>query len=233
MDKIYMFNNLNVYWINLDRSPDRRDDMKQLFTKHNIKNFRVSAYDGKIMDSYTDVDFKTDRSPYEMGCTLSHLKAIKSSYENNDKIGIIMEDDLRLDFIDKWEKSLHEIINAAPHDWEIIKLHCVYAKHINKLIKRSRKMEFSPWETRSTSTGCYIINKKGMKNMIDKYWKNDKWTIRHDLPVADNILYVSVKTYDYTKPTFTHEVNNSTIHNEYLDSHREALVSIQNYYRNI
>lgn len=230
MDK---FSKLPVYWINLDRSPNRRKDMKQLFEKHSITNFRISAYDGKIMDSYTDVDFKTDRSVYEMGCTLSHFKAIKSLYESKVKIGIIMEDDLRLDFIDKWDKSLHEIIRDAPLDWEIIKLHCGYAKHIKKLIKRSNKMEFSPWEPRSTSTGCYIINDRGMKNLIDKYWKNDKWTIHHNLPVADNILYVNVMTYDYTKPTFTHVIRDSTIHNEYLDSHKEALCCIQNYYSNI
>jgi GR25 family glycosyltransferase involved in LPS biosynthesis len=204
--------------------------MVEMFSKYNIKNVRISGYDGKIIGSYKDIEYVTERTVYEIGCTFSHLKAIKCAYENDEDIAIIMEDDVLMNYYDKWKYKINEIVNMAPKNWEIIKLHCAHSKHIKKLLKRSNKSLFSPWEQRSTSTGCYIINKIGMKNIIDKFWKEYKWIVIHPLPIADNLIYSSIKTYDYVFPTFTHQITHSLIHSEFLDEHEEALDIIKNFF---
>ena len=218
--------NYTFYWINLERSTDRKKNMTEMFSKYDVKNVRISGYDGKIIDSYKDIEYVTERTDYEMGCTFSHLKAIKCAYENDEGIAIIMEDDVLMDYYDKWKYKINEIVNIAPNNWEIIKLHCVYSKHIKKLLKRSSKSLFSPWEQRSTGTGCYIINKIGMKKLIDKFWKNKKWIIEQSMAVSEYIIYPNVKTYDYVFPTFTHQVDHSLIHPEHLDGHTMALNDI-------
>lgn len=38
-----------IYWINLDRSVDRKNNMIDLLTSFPIKNERISAVDGKKM----------------------------------------------------------------------------------------------------------------------------------------------------------------------------------------
>ena len=41
------------------------------------------------------------------------------------KDAIIMEDDMQIDYIDKWENTIPEIVENAPEDVECIQLHCV------------------------------------------------------------------------------------------------------------
>ena len=221
-----MFSDIHVYWINLERSINRNEKMTDMFEKYGIKNTRINGYDGKILNSYKDIECISDITDYELGCTLSHLKAIKTAYENNENHAVIMEDDIIIDRCDKWKYKISEIIDLAPDDWEIIKLHCNNGDYLSNLLLKSNDVLFSPWNINSWSAGCYIINKIGMKNIINKYFKGGKCVINCPTAVSDIIIYSNLITYDYVFPTFIHQVNESLIHIKHLNAQAKALHAI-------
>ena len=229
---------INFYWINMDRSIERRKHMYYLFSKNLIYNYRINAYDGNKINEYNDLNYNSfnNISKYEYCCTFSHLKAIKTSYENNDKISIICEDDLCIDYKKKWKYNLEDIIKNAPNDWEIIKIHCNYEKHIRKLIKRTLTdgLLFEPWNIRSTSTLGYIINTNGMKKILNKYLVNDKFVLKDSIEdKADILLYTSCITYDYRYPLLNHLCDISNINKDQEITHINGKEAIDNYFLSI
>lgn len=228
----YKLCGIKFYWINLDRSVSRKKEMENIFTQLDIPNERISGYDGKILESYRDFIFKSDITVYEKGCTMSHLKAIKTAYDAGEKIAFISEDDIRFDHIDKWEMMFSNIVANSPVDWEIIKLHCNNTKHIANMINNKNTSMYQKWSINSFSTGAYIINRHGMEKILKVFYENNenKWMIKKENAVADNLLYSTLVTYDYAAPTFTHQVNESIIHPDHLRLHLEALKVIDNYY---
>ena len=88
-----------IYCINLDDQPERWEYMEDQFKYWEIENYtRVSAYDGRDDDlseilkgRYPDM-----MSSGEIGCTTSHLKAIKQFYDSGEPYAIMMEDDCEL-----------------------------------------------------------------------------------------------------------------------------------------
>tara|TARA_B100000073_G_C23688441_1_gene555440 strand:+ start:162 stop:935 length:774 start_codon:yes stop_codon:yes gene_type:complete len=229
---------INFYWINMDRSIERRKHMYNLFSKNLIYNYRINAYDGNKINEYNDLNYSSfnNINKYEYCCTFSHLKAIKTSYENNDKISIICEDDLCIDYKKKWKYNLEDIIKNAPNDWEIIKIHCAYEKHIRKLIKRTLKdgLLFEPWNIRSTSTLGYIINTNGMKKILNKYLVNDKFVLKDSIEdKADILLYTSCVTYDYRYPLFNHLTDTSNINKDREIIYINGKEAIDNYFLSI
>lgn len=227
---------IRFYWINLDRSHSRRKHMYELFSKKLFLNQRVMAYDGDKLYEYPELSFNgfDNISKYEYGCSFSHLKAIKTCYDNGETCGIICEDDLCLDYMSKWELGIEQIIQQAPSDWQIIKIHCNYTKHINKLIKRKQKIGyFSPWENRSVSTLAYIINLSGMTKLLNKYYLNEQFCLMDDVSSkADVFIYQTVKTYDYTLPLVNHLCDKSHINSNQESTHQEGAQTIDNYFRN-
>lgn len=225
-----MMSDIPVYWINLDRSSNRKDIMNDMFEKINIKHIRIVAYDGNIIDSYKEINCNSDITSYEIGCTFSHFKAIKTAYDSGENMITVMEDDMGIDFIDKWEKSLGEICESAPDDWEIVKLHSQQAGYMGDLIKISHIENFVSWNPESYGTCTYIINRKGMKKVIDLYYKDEKWIVNYENAVADTILYDSTITYDYTKPLFNPRMMKSTIKASHNTSDLLVYNTVRYYY---
>ena len=94
-----------IYYINLDDQPERREFMENQFKYWEIENYtRVSAYDGRE-DDLSDIikgRYPEAMSSGEIGCTTSHLKAIKQFYDSGEPYAIMMEDDCSLDLIKYW-----------------------------------------------------------------------------------------------------------------------------------
>ena len=177
---------INFYWINMERSIERRKHMYYLFSKHLIYNYRINAYDGNKIQEYNDINYSSSNniSKYEYCCIFSHLKAIKTSYENNDKISIICEDDLYINYKENLINSLKNIIENAPNDWKIIKVN--YNKNnLNCFIE---------WNENNISQLFYIINNKGMIKILDKFFIKNKFVLDNKL---DHSIFKIVKTYDY------------------------------------
>ena len=89
-----------IYCINLDGQPERWEYMENQFKYWEIENYtRISAYDGRE-DDLSDIikgTYPTMMSSGEIGCTTSHLKAMKHFLDNSDApFAIMMEDDCDL-----------------------------------------------------------------------------------------------------------------------------------------
>ena len=196
-----------VYWINLETSKNRKNHMITELNKLNIKHFRINAIDGKKLTDF-DISPKTMKNNTlgEIGCALSHLKAFKTSFNNNDSICMIIEDDVSFKLYKYWDKTLDEIVNIAPPDWDIIQLNTsnadeLWSMYQNKEMKNDVG-SWLEWNENYYSCLAYIINKSGMKKVLSKY---DTKSIDNDVFISDKIIYKVCNTFTLSKPLFLFE----------------------------
>jgi GR25 family glycosyltransferase involved in LPS biosynthesis len=210
------------YYINLERSKDRKEKIEKQFNDYNIVSFeRIEAIDGKFLENWDN-----RLSKYEYACTLSHLKAIQTFYESGDELGIICEDDMTFEFLPFWQTPIFDVIKEAPKDWEIIMLgYIIFPNNFNKITSLYNK--FIPLVFNSTV--CYLINRSGANKILKKHNITnpnlDNYTkIR---PVADVIIFDLVNTYLYKYSLFTYPYtkdNHTT-----LDEFNESNLNIKNH----
>lgn len=205
------------YYINLDRSPDRKERMEKMFTQYKLSFERIQAVDGKELSSWDD-----RLNPYEHGCTLSHLKAIEKFYKSGEEYGIICEDDMTLEFYPLWKKPIRKVIQEAPNDWEIIMLgYIIWPNHGNFI--QQLYNPFIPIVYNSTLS--YLISRQAAQKILKNHTLDNPnlhlyTKIR---PVADVIIFDIVKTYVYKYSLFTYPDNNtSTIHESHSDFHTQS-----------
>ncbi len=208
-----------IYWINLDRSENRRNNMEKLLKTINIKNERISAVDGKF-DSDDDIYGKYisedgfNKTRIEYACLLSHLLTIKEFAESPYEYAIILEDDLSLEYTKYWDKKISQIINEAPSDWEIIML--------NYVSKQKLISDYTlNLNGRLSCCGSYLINKKGATRLMNKIYKDGKFILfPNSTHTSDNYIYSQLRTYAYKYPYFTYPTDNdSTIHESHIFFH--------------
>jgi len=103
-----------IYWINLDRSKDRRKRMEKMFKNPVFKGkkiIRISAVDGKApdIDQVLNANFEGMQlekyTKIEYACLLSHLNTIKQFSESSDEVALIMEDDTTLEYKKYWKNQ--------------------------------------------------------------------------------------------------------------------------------
>lgn len=91
--------------INLDDSVDRLASFQRQIEPENVHWSRLSAVDGRYEMPYGDFTYdenqaviRHDRSlrTGEIGCYLSHIKALKNFISSNAKYAIIFEDDVKI-----------------------------------------------------------------------------------------------------------------------------------------
>ena len=108
-----------VYCINLDGQPERWEYMENQFKYWEVDNHtRISAYDGRD-DDLSDIikgKYPENMSSGEVGCTTSHLKAMKYYLETSDSpYAIMMEDDCSLDLVRFWNFKWNELYAHFPY----------------------------------------------------------------------------------------------------------------------
>lgn len=208
-----------IYWINMEKSVDRKNYMLDIFNKYkkfinNIKINRINAIDGssiKISDHISKYNEKGTTKLSEFGCLLSHLKAINTFSNSDYNIALIFEDDVSFELTEYWKISLNNIIKNAPCDWGIIQLYTMNKPDNNILYKK--------WNDKNWSTIAYIINKKSAKEFMNKYYINNKYIFEHEpLYASDLYIYKYIKTYTYKDQLFVQRNNNdSTIHSDHIE----------------
>jgi GR25 family glycosyltransferase involved in LPS biosynthesis len=225
----------NFYMISLDRCVERRKVMYELYDANHLYN--VNAYDGKILETYDDIilpeNYEKYGTPGEYGCSLSHIKAIKQAFDNGDQEAFIIEDDMHNIYSHLWEKTLKEVIAKKPEKAECI---IFYTSNpaIIKIFEENPKKEYMicKW---TWSTGCYYINRGGMRKIVRKYYKNGKIdfshaSCRHDVIADANVLYQQMRTYFYTRPTFIDCCEESNIHPNQIQVHKQNHNYVKNYF---
>tara|TARA_Y100000996_G_scaffold312148_1_gene248428 strand:- start:66 stop:851 length:786 start_codon:yes stop_codon:yes gene_type:complete len=224
-----------IYWINLDRSINRKKWIEKNFKKLGIhKHNRIPAVDGKKLGMYNlsiPQEYYSNHSKNELACTSSHLKCIEQAYNNRDNIAIICEDDVCFSLLKAVDKSLQEIINKCPRDWEIIQLGQSNPDKMKLLLKE--KKEYVKWNKNYWGAFCYVINRKGINKMYNSCFMNNNINIKKGYKhriVADELFYNICKTYTLTKPVITFKTLGSTLHTQHEKWHESGKKSLLKYY---
>ncbi len=226
-----------IYWINLDDSTKRRKTMEDMLSDPvftNVDVIRVSAVNGKepnaleiLNKQYGNID-TTGRyySPTEYGCTLSHLNCIDAFLKSGKETAIIMEDDMTLEYKDKWQTNIKDVIDNAPEDWQIIMLCYIIPEHM----RYAPPDDYTKYARNIWSTGAYLINKSGAKSIMGHSTDpTGKITLNPGSEhYADRYIFNLANTYIYRYPFFIYSYNEqSDIHQEHVKVHDRSRIIIE------
>uniref|UniRef100_A0A6C0IIR9 Uncharacterized protein n=1 Tax=viral metagenome TaxID=1070528 RepID=A0A6C0IIR9_9ZZZZ len=224
---------LPVYYINLDNSTDRYEMFNSQINKYNIppeQVKRISAIDGKTLNVTSIVnkihhDIKD--KPNVISCTLSHIKAIQTAYEDLCEYAIIMEDDCNFEYVLYQRYKLSDIANFLGKTYNLIQLSFMGDFEYNTKLQLSPCFIFNGYKD---STAAYLITRKGMKNILDSFANRNI-----ELYVADVTIYELAKNCCHlTKPYFIYfdsKVINTTIQtNSILEYENKNKIFWDKYY---
>ena len=209
---------LPIYYINLKKSRERREFMNEHYSKNNI--VRISAYNGDKLHNYNDIILPPStwcrQHKYQIACSLSHIKAIITSLNNDDKEALILEDDVSNEYKHLWENSINEIIENKPENCECLNLLCSNTGELNQISKL--RENYVKWNNKLYGAGSYYINRKGMEKIYNLFFKNEKIDLYiklNNYVSDDGIIYNNLVTYVYSKPTFINQMFKTTIGSRY------------------
>ena len=237
-----------AYYINLDRSIYRKEFMENQRSYFKTLT-HIPAVNGKNVKSLKKVSMQQKKftinklsgvtvSSGELGCMLSHMKAIRTAYTAGDDVALILEDDVCLALHPFWPVTLTQIINTAPDNWGIISLMCT-PKHNNW---DNHHQAFISTKESCWSTQAYIINRPAMKNIILTLFNDTASQISFGShrPISDVLLFNITQSFNYIKhhliyPYNCTEIFTSTIHPSHNQVHQRIsnnilLANIQYYF---
>ena len=219
-----------IYCINLDGQPERWEFMENQFKYWEIENYtRISAYDGRE-DDLSDIisgRYPEMMSSGEIGCTTSHLKAMKHFLDNSDApFAIMMEDDCDLELVRYWNFTWADLVAHFPYDWDVVQMAIICTGDIHVRLHKRFVNDFS--------TACYAITRHHAEKLVrlhcrGGYTGKQKYKLDQGVkprPVADDLVYNSGNTFAI--PLFMYKVElGSSIHPEHVEvfhkSNHEAL----------
>ncbi len=160
--------NFQIFIINMDRSPERLEAMAKQLDALKLDYERVDAVDGTKLNM-TDcevlsvIDFDhwakfhhRDALPAEIGCYLSHLRALETFMNSKHKYGVILEDDADI------SPALTDVLIGLKNcrdNWDLVKLHSShpgYQRNCADLGNGNRLTSFITQTGRATG---YVISR--------------------------------------------------------------------------
>jgi len=257
--------NVPIYVINLPKSIKRYNNIIKQISKYGLENVNIiEAVNGRKINTINSdvIHFELNNNyikyvkysdhvekKEEIGCTLSHLNCMKIFYDSfknhhdyyfrQNNYVLICEDDVSFMFI-PYVKSIKEIVNNAPTDWEIISLYgwCYGNTGNNKYINHSN--------ADCVMAAAYLINLNGCKKVLDYLYDKNKnmYILRPSINnksrnyiLADYLSMDICNSYLYKDPIIVpindYGTLNSTIHENHTDLQlANALVNIKSIYNN-
>ena len=219
-----------IYYLNLDGQPERKEYMENQFEHWEIENYtRISAYDGRN-DDLSDIlvgKYPGNMSSGEIGCTTSHLKALKYYLQTSDSpYAIIMEDDCSLELVSYWNFTWSDFYANFPYDWDVVQIAIICTGDIHvKLHKRF---------VNNFSTACYVISRHHAEKLVRLHCRGEKYKLDQGVkprPVADDLIYNSGNTFSIPLLLYRIELG-SSIHPEHIDAfHKGNYVAQLNYWK--
>ena len=204
-----------IYYLNLDGQPERRKYMEDQFKYWEVTNYeRISAYDGRE-DDLSDIikgTYPPMMSSGEVGCTTSHLKALKHYLETSDSpYAVIMEDDCSLDLVKFWPFTWRDFYSHFPYDWDVVQIALICTGDIHVKLHKRFVNDFS--------TACYVINRYHAEKLVRLHCRGEKYKLDNGCkprPVADDLIYNSGNTFAIPLLLYRTELG-SSIHPEHVD----------------
>lgn len=183
-----------VFVINMKRSSDRLQYMRNHLASRGIEWSRFEAVDGNKLDNQEikqEIGFlcQTFCTPGMIGCALSHKRIWEKVLEENLNNALIMEDDIIIS--NDYENILSQSMSELPCDWDVLLLGCGglcnnknkstdVSSFIFGLIqpyKNHKKLKLSEKQNQNSihifipefPTGfyCYAVSKKGCEKLLN------------------------------------------------------------------
>lgn len=120
---------MNIIIISLARAKERREKITEQANNLKLGAFILDAVDGQSL-SEEELNktihlpggwrYGEKFMPGELGCTMSHINALKIAKDNNWPYVIVLEDDVTI--AEDFEKRINFLMKILPSDWEHIYL---------------------------------------------------------------------------------------------------------------
>jgi glycosyl transferase family 25 len=168
---------VGAYLINLDRSKERYESIKPYVDQLNLPTERIEAVDGSKL-SEDEIKEKVDLEACRIflgytpkrgtiGCSLSHIKLWQTFLKSNYKYALVFEDDVS--FEPKKLKVVIEDVLKNSTLWDIVNFEINCDGRMPVPIKTLvNNHQLCLYLSRSTHTGCYMINRKAAKHLLEK-----------------------------------------------------------------
>jgi hypothetical protein len=116
---------MQVYCINLERNPERREMVQAEFEREGLDVTFFRATDGKV-----EAPEKLFISKSEWGCADSHIRVWRDIVEKGHEMALVFEDDITL--VPNFTSKLQEVMDELPPDWDFVNLGTTMGSHIDK-----------------------------------------------------------------------------------------------------
>ena len=204
-----------IYWLNLDSDTHRREYMEKQFEYWEIENHnRISGFDGRVDDVCENLVgiAPNNMTTNEIGCCLSHLKAIKHFYENtDDDYCLIFEDDVYFEPVKSWNFTWKDFISKLPHDWDCVQLTSICTGNIHVILHYYFINDFS--------AAAYLITRHHAAKIIKNHIRGEKYKLDNGVKpraVSEDTVFGSGLTYSI--PLLLYRIDlGSAIHPEHID----------------
>jgi GR25 family glycosyltransferase involved in LPS biosynthesis len=220
-----------IFYINIDDQTDRAQYMEDQFKYWEIENYtRISAYDGRDGNDLGDIlkgRYPDMMSSGEVGCTTSHLKAIRYFLENTDHpCALIMEDDCDLSTVQYWPFTWKDFYAKVPYAYDVVQLAIISTTPVHVSLHKRFVNDFS--------TACYLITRHHAQKLVDLHVRGEKYKIDNGVKpraVADDLIYNSGNTFAI--PLFLYKIElGSSIHTDHVDTfHKNTYESLWNFWK--
>ena len=240
--------NLTYYWINIEKTIDRKQFMEKQFKLRNINNIRINAISPDLLNNVLD-----DKPPYFCGypeckdnncvdCPIeysvlcSHLEAIKEGYKSGDEYFIVCEDDIYFPFEIDFKKMI-EYFNST--EIEIIQMMVISANHTDIFYKNfyEKNILFINHIPITPSAAFYLISRKGAEKLLNTYINKETGKFNFlnckYLKLADVLIYQSTNSCVSTFPLCVPNIKfKSQIHPHHYEAHKNAYEKIMDIINN-
>lgn len=105
------------FYINLDRRPDRRQEIEAEALKIGLSPKRIRAIDAEQLTTATEIITVT-----ELACIKSHRAALAAAIVSEASVVAIFEDDAY--FVENFNEKFDAYYDQVPDDWQMLYLGC-------------------------------------------------------------------------------------------------------------
>lgn len=162
-----------AYIINMDSATDRWNFARDSFAKTGIPFERMPGVNGRAMTlpipEFNEAQWRRRHGKLpnmgQIGCYLSHIRAMQRFLATGHEYGIICEDDI---LVAENLKSI--LLQAIEHrsTWDILRLAGFHNAHPIAYSKLGNGYSLAVNQTRLCGTGAYMVNRKAANTLVDK-----------------------------------------------------------------
>jgi glycosyl transferase family 25 len=160
-----------IYVINLDRDVERMGSLARSLEALGLPYVRIPAVLGKQVPDWeklVDAELYGARNrlamprPGEVGCYLSHLKAMEEFLRSDAPWCVILEDDVEL------RPECVEVLAALARrdDWDLVKLFCFHSGLPVRKRALTARYHLVVHLTRTTSSAAYALNRRAAETLL-------------------------------------------------------------------